>query len=322
MGKGPADEIDDAAVAWFVRLRDKEASQADRAAFLLWLQADPAHQLAWRELEAIWGSLDEVAAARTAAVDADPLALSAPAAQPRRRPLRRPLALAAMLLLAVTAGLRLLPTGLLADHRTGIGERRVVALADGSQIELGPASAVDVDLGSARRAVRLIAGEAFFTVARDTARPFVVDARQGEIAVLGTAFDVKIAQNETVSVVVSESKVAVRAAAGAAVGVAAGQEVSYDRNGVSAVRPADLDAAQAWRHDQLVFHDAPLDTVLGELGRYRRGHVQLLGGELGKRRVTAVFDAKRPDAALETIARNLDLRLLRATDYFVALVAR
>jgi transmembrane sensor len=316
MDTGPADMIDDAAVAWFVRLRDEEASQADRAAFAVWLEADPAHERAWRELEAVWGALDQVAAAKAAAP-----AIVAHVSLRRRRPQWRPLAAAAILLLAVTAGLRLLPAGLFADHRTGIGERRIVALADGSRIELGPASAIDVELGSRRRAVRLVAGEAFFAVTRDEARPFVVSAGQGEIAVLGTAFDVKIGRSEAVSVVVTESKVAVSAAGSAAVGVSAGQEVAYDRNGVSAVRPADLDLAQAWRQDQLVFHDAPLDTVLSELGRYRRGHIQLLGGELGRRRITAVFDAKRPDAALETIARNLDLRLLRATDLFVALVA-
>lgn len=315
MDRIQADAVDEAAVAWFVRLRDEEVTEADRAAFAVWLKADPAHERAWRELDTLWGDLDQVAVPKVAA----PIAVRAE--QRRPRSFWRPLAAAAMLLLAVTAGTRLLPPGLLADYRTGIGERRVVDLADGSRIELGPASAVEVDLGSTRRAVRLVAGEAFFTVTRDPARPFVVGAGQGEIAVLGTAFDVKIGLSETVSVVVTESKVAVSASGSSAVGVAAGQEVSYDRNGVSAVRPADLDAAQAWRQDQLVFHDTPLDTVLSELGRYRRGHIQLLGGELGKRRITAVFDAKRPDAALETIARNLDLRLLRMSDYLVALVA-
>ncbi|MFC5420938.1 FecR family protein [Bosea eneae] len=315
MDKVDADTVDEAAVAWFVRLRDEEVTEADRAAFAVWLKADPAHERAWGELEAIWGALDQVAVTT--------MVVPVTERPERRRPRAfwRPLAVAAMLLLAVTAGLRLLPPGLLADYRTGIGERRVVALADGSRIELGPVSAIEVDLGNARRAVRLVAGEAFFTVARDPARPFVVGAGQGEIAVLGTAFDVKIGLSETVSVVVTESKVAVSASGSSAVGVAAGQEVSYDRSGVSAVRPADLDSAQAWRQDQLVFHDTPLDTVLSELGRYRRGHIQLLGGELGKRRITAVFDAKRPEAALDTIARNLDLRLLRMSDYLVALVA-
>lgn len=315
MDRIQADAVDEVAVAWFVRLRDEEVTEADRAAFAVWLKADPAHERAWRELDTLWGDLDQVAVPKVAA----PIAVRAE--QRRPRSFWRPLAAAAMLLLAVTAGLRLLPPGLLADYRTGIGERRVVDLADGSRVELGPASAIKVELGHARRTVKLVAGEAFFTVARDPARPFVVGAGQGEIAVLGTAFDVKIDLSEAVSVVVTESKVAVTAGGGSAVGVAAGQEVSYDRNGVSAVRPADLDAAQAWRQDQLVFHDTPLDTVLSELGRYRRGHIQLLGGELGKRRITAVFDAKRPDAALETIARNLDLRLLRMSDYLVALVA-
>lgn len=318
MGNASTSTVDDDAVAWFVRLRDEEASEADRAAFAVWLEASPAHVQAWRELEAIWGALDHVAVPKPAvasSIDANNSARRGP------RPLGWPLAAAAVFLLAVTAAWRLSPAGLLADHRTGIGERRIVALLDGSRIELGPASAVDVDFAGARRAVRLVSGEAFFTVAADPARPFVVSASQGEIAVLGTAFDVKIGQDEAVSVVVTESKVAVSAAGIRAVGVTAGQEVSYDRNGVSAVRSADLDAAQAWRQDQLVFHDAPLDAVLTELRRYRGGTIQLLGGELGKRRITAVFDARRPDAALETIAHNLDLRLLRATGYFVALVA-
>lgn len=319
MDTGPTGTVDDEAVAWFVRLRDEEASESDRAAFAAWLAASPAHDQAWRELEAIWGALDQVAASKSAT--ATPTVVALDAARHRPRLSWRPMAAAAMLLLAVTAAWRLSPAGLLSDHRTGIGERRIIALADGSRVELGPASAIDVELTGTRRSVRLVAGEAFFTVARDTARPFVVSAGQGEIAVLGTAFDVKIGQSEAVSVVVTESKVAVSAAGSQAVGVIAGQEVSYDRNGVSTVRPADLDAAQAWRQDQLVFHDAPLDAVLGELRRYRGGTIQLLGGELGKRRITAVFDAKRPDAALETIARNLDLRLVRASDYFAALVA-
>ncbi len=207
---------------------------------------------------------------------------------------------------------------MLADYRTAIGERRVIPLEDGSQVELGADSALDVAFAGDRRRVRLIAGEAFFTVARDARRPFVVEARQGRIEVLGTAFDVKLSE-DAVSVTVTHNAVAVSASGGKPVRLEQEQAVSYDGGGVSTVRAADLDAIEAWRHDQLVFHDAPLANVLAELARYRRGRVQLLGNDLGARRVTAVFDARRLDAAIETIAHSLDLRMLRATNLFIAL---
>ncbi|WP_244523631.1 FecR family protein [Bosea sp. BIWAKO-01] len=225
-----------------------------------------------------------------------------------------------MVLLGLATGWQLAPAGLLADYRSGIGERRTISLADGSQMELGPGSAADVTFGGGQRSVRLVAGEAFFTVARNAGRPFVVEAGQGKVEVLGTAFDVKLRADDGVEVVVTESTVAVSAARGEPVRVSQGQGVSFDRAGLSPVRPADLDSAQAWRQDQLVFHDAPLSTVLAELRRYRRGHVQLIGSNLGERRVTAVFDARHIDAALDSIARSLDLRVLRATNWLIALV--
>lgn len=312
-----AKAVDDAAVAWFVRLHDEQASMSDHAAFADWLASDPTHAEAWKELDRIWGGLDNVAAANLTA------APPPPAAPGRRlsyaRPWRR-LAAAAVVLLALASAWSLTPAGLFADHRTGIGERRTIDLADGSQVELGPDSALDVSFLPGRRGVRLLTGGAFFTVAKDQARAFVVEAGRGQIEVLGTAFDVKIG-DDAVSVAVTKNAVAVSAAGGAPVRLNEGQAVSYDGRGVSSVRDADLDAIQAWRQDQLVFHDVPLDTVLAELRRYRRGRVQLIGGDLGRRRVTAVFNAREPEAAIETIARSLELRVLRVTSLFVLLAA-
>lgn len=308
---------DEAAIGWFVRLRDEEATAADRKAFAAWLDLQPSHRDAWNEVERVWGRLGEIAPAGLAP-QTSPVA---PPATARREPgpSWARLAAAAVILVAAFAGWRLMPAGLLADHRTGVAERRIVALADGSQVELGPRSALDIAFESGRRRVRLIAGNAYFDVARDDRRPFTVEAGPGRIAVLGTAFDVKIADGEAVSVAVTHNAVSVSAAAGAEVELREGQAASYGRDGVSAVGPADLDAVLGWRRGQLVFHDAPLDAVLAEIGRYRRGHVQLLGAGLGSRRITAVVDASQPDAAIETIARSLDLRVLRATRLLTAL---
>jgi len=288
--------VDDQAVQWFVLLRDDEATEDDRRAFADWLAADPAHEAAWRSVERMWGGLDALAPA---------------AARPRRAGRLKGAAAAAVLLVAVGIGWWMAPAGLLADHRTAVGERRTIALQDGSQVELGAMTALDIAFSARERRITLLSGEAFFTVTKDADRPFIVAAENGEVRVLGTAFDVKI--DDGVRVAVAENAVQVRADGPASmstpVTVTEGQAVRYDAQGVSEVTAADLDSIQAWRQDQLIFRDVPLNTVLAELQRYRFGRIALIGGALGRRRVTAVFDARNVDMALDTIAESLSLRI-------------
>ncbi len=307
MDKNDAPSVDDQAVQWFVLLRDDDATEDDRAAFTRWLAADPAHEAAWRSVERMWDGLDAI---RTR----PQLSKSSR----RRSGALKGATVALALLIAAGIGWQMTPVGLLADYRTAVGERRTIALQDGSEIELGAATAIDVSFSAAERRVKLLAGEAFFTVAKDPARPFVVAAGGGEVKVLGTAFDVKVADDVRVAVV--QHTVQVSTATSPPVKVTASQEVHYGARGVSAVTAADLDAIQAWRQDQIVFRDVPLDAVLAELGRYRRGSVVLLGGSLGKRHVTAVFEAHNVDAALDTIAQSLSLRIYRATDLLTVIV--
>ena len=318
---------DEAAVRWFVILRDEDVTGEQRRAFELWLEASPAHEAAWAEVEKTWAVLDALAPetspaeVRSGRERADKIARFTPhrAPAPARRSAWRRIAAAAVVLIAIGVGWQSLPVGLWSDYRTSIGERRVVALEDGSEVELSSASALDVDYSAAERKVTLVSGEAFFTVTKDARRPFVVAAKGGEILVRGTAFNVKIAGNVAVSV--TESVVDVKAASRAPVRVTQGHGVHYSDQRISAVAEVNIETVQAWRQDQLVFHDVRLADVLAELQRYRRGYIQLLDSDLADRRVTAVFDARRPDAALETIADNLDLRLYRATDFLIGIAS-
>lgn len=326
--------IDEEAIQWFVLLRDEDASDDDRSRFREWLAASPDHARAWREVERMWSGLDPVAEpAKAEEPSRSPLpgpglpepdspepASNVVALQPRSaRPGRgwRGGAIAATILIAVAVGWQLAPVGLFSDYRSGIGERRVVLLDDGSRVELGTESALDVDFSDGRRGVTLVAGEAFFTVAKDPARPFVVAAGQGEVAVLGTAFNVRLHDDATVAVV--ESVVAVSAAADMGVRVSEGQMVHFGPNGVSAVEEADLDRIVAWRSDRIVFRDAPLAQVVAELQRYRRDRIQIIGSGISDKRVTAVFDTRRLDAALDTIAQSLGLRITHVAGVFTAI---
>ncbi|BBK43046.1 iron dicitrate transporter FecR [Allostella vacuolata] len=307
--QAPDDAIEETAIRWFVTLRDGDASDADRARHAEWLATSPLHRAQWREVCQLWSGLDQLA----------------PAGRDRPRPAwarGRAVALAASLLLACAGAWSLAPPGLFADERSGIGERRTVALADGSTVELGTGSALSIRFGGTERRVVLHRGQGYFAVAPEADRPFVVEAGGGTVTAVGTAFDVRVDGGEPrVDVAVAEGVVAVSAGPGTAVRIGPGQGVHYGYGAVAAPVAVDLAEATAWRGDRLVFHDRPLGQVVRDLERYRWGRILVLDPALAATPVTGVFNAGRTDAALDTIARTLPVRLIRVTG-LLAIITR
>ena len=331
------DPLIEEALRWLVVLRDKAASDSDREAFAFWLKKDPRHEAAWRRAQQVWMRVGKIgpafakreAAAALAAQQSEtvPVLRAAgprpvvPQATAARRVLvgRRRLlyAAAAVTAVAVPAGVLLSSPGLLADQRTAAGERRTVTLQDGSTVELGAASSLSVDFSPELRRVVLHEGEAFFNVTSDRGRPFMVEAASGRTRALGTAFDVKLG-GDSVTVSVTEHSVEV-SVEGADIVVGEGQQVRYSRRKISAVREADLGQVEAWRRDRLIFQEAPLGDVVADLERYRGGRIVMTESRLRDIPVTAVFDAKQADAAVDTIAATLPIRVRRVTDLLVVL---
>ncbi|ALK08676.1 fec operon regulator FecR [Blastochloris viridis] len=259
-------------------------------------QAD-AHAAAWTRALRLWQRFDIVKP------EIDRL---------RRRPAvisRRTLVVGAIAT-AVGAGYLAGRHGLFADVTTGIGERRTLMLADGSTVELGSYSAMSIEFTDAARQVLLHRGEGFFDVAAD-GRPFMVASGGGTTRALGTRFDVKYV-DDLVTVVAIEHAVTVESGDRPAVVIEQGWQLSYDRAGPGDPTRADLEAAAAWRNDRIMVQDVPLHLVLAELDRYRRGRIVLLSRQIADIPVTAVFDTRRPDDALQTIADTLPIRLLQA----------
>jgi transmembrane sensor len=98
-----------------------------------------------------------------------------------------------------------------------------------------------------------------------------------------------------------------------------GEQVRVDDRGAGAVTRFDPTAALAWRRHQAVFYRASLGEVVDTLNRHRHGTILLLDETIRRREVSGVFDLRAPDAALDAIARTLDLRIRRVTDYLVLL---
>lgn len=330
MGDGgeQQDEIDTAAADWAARLGGGPLSAGERRDLARWLGQAPAHAAAFEEAQAAWSRMGQLRFAPgalrddivPAPVSSQGVILSRtpPTARTRgARPAWARIAAAAACLLVVAGGVAFWggdPRVMLAaDHRTGPGEQRLVALPDGSTAALGPASAIAVAYGQGTRTVRLLAGVAHFTVAPAAAgepRPFVVEAAGGTARALGTAFVVQRLPSE-VEVAVAEHTVEVALATAdghrSTVVVAPGQSVRYSGQAMGAVRAISVERATAWQRGRLVFDDVPLDEVVAALNRYRHGRILIADAGLASRKVSGVFETAAPDAALATLVRDLGM---------------
>lgn len=88
--------------------------------------------------------------------------------------------------------------------------KKMIAFKDGSKIILYPGSSIDYkdDYGQRNRYL-ILKGEAKFTVARDTLRPFVVEAKGYTTTALGTSFIIDARSTHTVNVTLLTGRVVV-----------------------------------------------------------------------------------------------------------------
>lgn len=319
------DEISDAAQDWFLRLRSADMSAEDRRRFEAWRDADPRHADAWREVRAMWSEIGDLELAFAPHGRISPTS----AAAPRRRWLSpgwrwgaavAGLAACLLVFVVVAPATMHLPTRLLADHGTAVGEQRTVALPDGSRAYLNTDTAIDVTFSDRRRVVKLLHGEAMFEVAKDEMRPFDVLALDGKATAVGTAFAVGIA-GERATVTVTEGVVRVTSPDGSFDGAStllAGQQVSYQQRGTpSAVRTLDAEAATAWRRGAIAIRDRSLADALAEIGRYRPGRIVLLGNGARYAPVTARLSLADVDGGIDALAATHGLTVTRVTDFLL-----
>jgi transmembrane sensor len=300
------------AMDWLMRLRDAPADPALHAQFRTWLAQGPETVSAWERAQETWRLLGEIPAHRAGS-------RASPADIPRRHVWRVGAAfaaLAAVLLLAILAPSLLLR--LKADHWTAAGEVRHVTLTDGSTVHLGPESAIDVDYASGRRRIALLAGEAFFEVAANPGRPFVVDAAGLDVTVVGTAFDIRVSPG-ALAVGVRNGTVAVRyARASPALDakLEGGDRVTVDRATGVAVRDRIApDDVASWRDGRLFVDNATVAEVVEQLRQYQDGWIIVADDSLAARRVTGLYDLHDTGRALRALVRPVGGEVREITPY-------
>ncbi|VVN44562.1 Protein FecR [Pseudomonas fluorescens] len=314
--------VRDDAARWFVRLQEPAIDADEQQRFDAWLNQHPQHRDEFQLLQGLWSAADLLPAPRLKAL------VETPPTRRERRPMLR-YAVAASVL-AVALGLGLFsglnhPGGYRAEFATALGERKHVALPDGSVIDLNSRSRLQVRFEQDRRLIELAEGEAMFSVAHDTSRPFVVETGNGKVTVTGTRFDVRrdIAQTR---VAVEQGTVKVQgrdAADDQFINLTAGLGTYVDAQGKVAaaytVNPAEL---TAWRGGKLVFNNASLSEVVAEVSRYREKPLTVANPTVASLRLTSVFKSDNTDALLKALPSILPVAVRTLADGSQEIIAK
>lgn len=306
--------VRDDAARWFVRLQEPAVSADEQQRFDAWLNQHPQHRDEFQLLQGLWTAADLLPAPRLKA-----LAETRPARRERRPLLRYAVAAS---VLAVALGLGLFsglnhPGSYSAEFSTALGERKHVALPDGSVIDLNSRSRLQVHYEKDRRLIELSEGEAMFSVEHDSSRPFVVEAGSGKITVTGTRFDVRRDVTQT-RVAVEQGTVKVQghdAPDNEFINLTAGLGTHVDAQGkvaaAYAVNPAEL---TAWRGGKLVFNNARLSEVAAEVSRYREQPLTVSNPGVANLRLTSVFKSDNTDALLKALPNILPVAIRTLAD--------
>lgn len=307
----------DLAAAWFLKQRSGPFTRREAELFESWLAADPTHRAAYDEVAATWEITDGLAA--SGPIQA--MRAAALAARGERIGGARwqdPIwsAVAAMLLLSVLVGggfgvwsLFGAPRSEVQVYRTDVGERAVVTLADGSQATLNTATVLAVDYTRRRRGLRLIAGEAWFDVAKNPNRPFVVTAADHQVIAVGTSFNVRLDPGR-LRVAVTEGRVRLSDARDTSLAaVSAGQRADLRAGGLILAQGGP--AAGDWRSGRLRFEAATLGEAVAEMNRYRKTPIVVADPVAANLLISGVFDAGEASSFLEALPLSQPVRVMR-----------
>jgi transmembrane sensor len=215
--------------------------------------------------------------------------------------------LAGVALAASLVGVALIMTG---PHRygTSLGEIRRVPLSDGSVVAINTQSVVEVAMHPNVREVTLARGEAWFQVAHDKKRPFIVSAGRIRVRAVGTAFSVR-RHDDGAEVQVTEGVVETWTVGeeNRRVQVAAGSRAYVAEYEPPKPIPAsgDIERSLAWREGQIVLEGQTLDEAVAQFNRYNAKKLLISDPGLAAEKLVGQFRATDPKTFAEAIATTL-----------------
>ncbi|MEG1452277.1 FecR family protein [Brevundimonas sp.] len=306
--------IEETAAQWLVQ-RTEGLDSDEQARLDIWLNAAPEHRTAFWRLEYSWEKAGRLVALRSPDSLAETIAEAAPPAPSRRSLPRWAMGLAAILVIGALASMAALwPQP--AHYATATGEQRLVALSDGSRVELNTETRLRASISPDDREAWLYKGEAYFDIAHDASRPFTVHMGERSIQVLGTRFSVW-RNGDNVRVVVAEGRVRLSGPKSGPTSkpvvlvrgdVATGVGASVLQSRTTGQRIEDQ---LAWRRGLLVFDQITLSDAAAEFNRYNETQLEVLDPKSASIRIGGSFEATNVEAFARLLQSAYGLEISR-----------
>jgi len=319
------------AATWRVRLTEHDSESCPE--FCAWLAEDERNAAAWQQIQEDWTLFAEHAhSPEILELRSEALAHAHESGKGRWMRSRR-LAWSNSLAksLTIAAGIVILTVGALFVwmntldvYTTRAGERRVVTLADGSEVALDSSSEVSVRYSAHARELTLIQGQARFDVAHDIERPFTVTAAGHKVIATGTSFNVDLFDTSLL-VTLIEGHVLVSSATpwanqtkvnteSARIPLDAGEQIVFSPKKPPSVTQVNLGQAVAWQNGEIVSENDALTAVVARINRYTRDTVIVGDVQTGELRVSGVFHTGDIGGFVSTIVEYLPVKAQKQSD--------
>jgi transmembrane sensor len=328
---GTTRSVEAQAHAWIVRLEEEPGAEPECDA---WRAEDEAHDQAFREASRYWsmapalgGIIGDDWRKEVEELERSPIRRARDWAVRGTGRIALPLAMAASLALVIVAPQLVQPAPM--EIATKIAQTRLVGLNDGSRVTVGARSDVQIRYSEKRREVTLASGQAFFEVAHDPARPFIVLAGNAEIRVTGTKFDVRRVGDD-VQVSVLEGRVelrrrplvaALREAEPARV-LAAGEGSVLDEGRSFTPEAPTPGPPGEWRSGRLYYSEAPIAEIVADLQRYSDVPIRIADADVGRMKVTTSFRSNEVDRFVDNLEVTMPVESARGKDGSITLRKR
>lgn len=297
-----------------VKYLSGQAGESDVKRLEDWVLASPDHKRTFNEIKQAW-MLSGIES-NTLGIDverewkavSDELFQTPKVVQmPPRREVGFYLGIAATLIVLVAASIWFFMPGRSAQVWSTQNQVAVNSLPDGSQVSLNQYASVVVEPKFDKKERRLkLKGDAFFQVERNPEKPFIVEAEEVEVKVLGTAFYVDSREGQpNIEVIVQSGTVSVTAQDQSII-LNAGETGVYERASRQLIKQTNEDENfLAWKTNTLVFDNEKLDIVVHALNRKFHAQIEMNISDVSNCFITATFENKSLEAIIKIIEKTL-----------------